>query len=251
MEILYSILIFYLGAIFAAFAHVLGVRLPKKEIITGKSYCDFCRTSLRLIDVLPIFGYIINRGKCYKCKNKISIIYPLVEIIGGILFLISYLLIKEFNWELFLVFTLITVLLIESISDIYHQIVIDSVWMIGAFIIAGIRLIQGEFLDYLLSAVILFAVLILLALLGKAIFKKEALGGGDIKLFILIGFSLTIYQGLLALFLSAVIGLIVALIYQIKPGKEMPFVPMISLATIICFWFGSDIISWYLNLLGM
>ena len=251
MEILYSIIIFYLGAIFASFAHVLGVRLPNKEIITGKSYCDFCKSKLRLIDVLPIIGYLINRGKCYKCKHKISLIYPLFEIIGGLLFLVSFLLINDFNWELLLAFTLITVLLVETISDIYHQIVIDSIWMIGAIIIAGIRLIQGQFIEYLISALILFAVLIILALLGKLIFKKQALGGGDIKLFILIGFSLTIYEGLLALFLAALIGLIFALIYQIKLGKEMPFIPMISIATILCFWFGSDLINWYLNLLGM
>lgn len=251
MDILYYILIFYLGAIFASFANVLGIRLPNKEVITGKSYCDFCRSKLRLLDVLPIIGFLFNRGKCYKCKHKISIIYPLFEIIGGTLFLVSFYLINDFNWELLLAFTLITVLLIETISDIYHQIVIDSVWIIGVFIIAGIRLIQGQFLNYLISAAILFAILLILAIVGKLIFKKQALGGGDIKLFIFIGFSLTIYEGLLALFLAALIGLIFALIYQIRLGREMPFIPMISIATIICFWFGTDIINWYLNLLGM
>jgi prepilin signal peptidase PulO-like enzyme (type II secretory pathway) len=222
--------------------------LIKKESLGGVSHCDYCNAKLRFIDVLPIFGYIINLGKCHKCNSKIPIKHLVIEIIGGLLYLISFLLIGEINLDLAIALIMITVLMSESLSDIYERIVFDRIWIIGLAMIFTIRIILNEFLPYLLSSAILFAIMFAFAWLGKILFKKEAFGGGDIKIYIFIGFVLTYDLGLLSLFLAAVLGLIYALINKIKLKNELPFIPMISIAVYICYFFGQNILDWYLNL---
>lgn len=251
MNTLYSIIFLYLGATLASFANCLTYRLCKKEKISGKSYCDNCHNDLRLIDVLPIFGFIFNLGKCHHCQKKISYQHLVWEIFGGFLFLISFLIINEISWELLVSYILITVLLIETMMDIRSHQVIDIVWIVGILVVIIIRIIQSVFLTYLISSLALFAIMISLALLGKMVFKKDSLGGGDIKLYLFIGFLLSFPEGILSILLAAIFGLIYAMIFKIKSGKEMAFVPMISLAVLICYFYGTEIINAYFNLFGM
>ncbi len=251
MNIIYSIIFLYLGATLASFANCLAYRLHKNEKITGKSYCDNCHNDLRFIDVLPILGFIFNLGKCHNCKEKISYQHLIWELIGGILFMISFQIIKEISWELLISYILITVLLIETLIDIRSNQVNDIIWICGIIMVIIIRIIQNVFFTYLISSLGLFAIMISLALLGKFLFKKDSLGGGDIKLYIFIGFLLTFQEGLLSILLAAIFGLIYAAVFKIKSGKEMPFVPMISLAVLICYFYGADSINAYFNLFGM
>jgi prepilin signal peptidase PulO-like enzyme (type II secretory pathway) len=224
------------------------MRIIKSEKITGRSYCDNCRVSLKLIDVLPILGYLINRGKCFNCKETIPVKHPIIELIGGLLYLLVFIIIKEFSFELVIGYIMLFVLISETLSDFYEKIVIDTIWIIGLFFLVLLRIVQENILRYLISSTALFSIMFLLALLGKRIFKKEALGGGDIKLYLFIGFVINFYLGLLSLFFASILGLIYAISYKQKPGKEMPFVPMISLGVLICFLFGNDLINWYVNL---
>jgi prepilin signal peptidase PulO-like enzyme (type II secretory pathway) len=248
MNTLFAILSFLLGASLMSFSNLIVTRLIKKESLGGVSHCDYCDLKLRFIDVLPIFGYIINLGKCHNCKRKIPIKHLIIEIIGGFLFLISFLFLGEINLDLAIALIMITVLMAESLSDIYERIVFDRIWIIGLVIILIIRIIQNEILPYLLSSAILFALMFAFAWLGRLLFKKEAFGGGDIKLYIFIGFVLTYDLGLLSLFLAALLGLAYALLKKIKLQNELPFVPMISIAVYICYFFGHNILDWYLNL---
>jgi prepilin signal peptidase PulO-like enzyme (type II secretory pathway) len=251
MTFLYGILIFYLGSLFASFAYVIGLRIPKEISINKRSYCDNCEKQLPFAHVLPIFGYMISKGRCSDCQTKIPLTYLIYELLGGALFVLSYIIIGEFSLELLVSFIFITVFLVEVISDIYYKEVIDMAWIVGLVPIVIIRIIQEQFLVYLFSASILFVSLFLIAYLGKWIFKKEALGGGDIKIYIFIGFIIPIFQGLLSLFLAAFFGLFYALIIKMKPGKEMAFIPMIFMGVLISYFFGELMIEWYLNLLGM
>ena len=88
------------------------------------------------------------------------------------------------------------------------MIVLDRIWIIGIIPVIAIRIIQGEFFTHLISSAVLFSILFLIAYLSQKIYKKDALGGGDVKLFIFIGFILTLGQGLLALFLTSLFGFI-------------------------------------------
>jgi prepilin signal peptidase PulO-like enzyme (type II secretory pathway) len=83
MTILYTSLIFIFGSLLTSFYLVLGERLPKNDSINGRSHCDTCHHELRWIDIIPIFGYLINRGKCHFCKSKIPICHLILELLGG------------------------------------------------------------------------------------------------------------------------------------------------------------------------
>ena len=250
MMILYSILFFLFGSLFASFFQLLAYRLPNKETLFGRSYCPNCHVDLRMIDVLPIFGYIINRGRCHFCHEKISLSYLLTEILGGFLFTVAYLIIG-FEWELIVALVLILVLLTESITDITKMLVIDKIWMIGMIPIIIIRFIQGSFTDYFISAFTMFGLLFLVSLIGRMIAKKEVLGGGDVKLYLFIGFTMLLPQAFLSLFLASIFGVIYAIIRKKRQSSYLPLVPFIFIGVLISYFYGTILIHWYLNLLGM
>lgn len=249
MEILYAIYVFIVGMLLSSFYGVVAMRIPNKESILGRSYCPACKKPITFIDVLPLVGYIINKGKCRSCQTKIPVKYLLIEIIGGLLFLGAYLL-YGFSIQFLISSIFISVFIIESISDIEQFIVIDRVWMIGIIPLIIIRIIEGNVLTYIISSIVLFSILYLIAVLGAKTLKKEALGGGDIKLYLFIGFVLTWQQGLLSLFIASFFGLLYAMFNQ-NENKMLPLVPFISLGVIISFTYGQDLINWYLNFLRM
>lgn len=250
MTILYSVLIFIFGSLLTSFFHLIALRLPNKESIMGHSYCPHCHHPLRLIDVIPIFGYLINRGKCHFCKMPIPISHLILEVIGGILFIGSYLLLG-FQWELMVAFIMISVLMIETISDQTYMIVIDKIWIIALVPLIIFRAIQGEILVYLLSSAVMFSILFIFAWLGKKIYHREAFGGGDVKLYLFIGFVLSIEQAILSLFLASLFGLIFGLIKKTKSGPEIALIPFIFAGVLIAYFFGNSMIEWYINLLGV
>lgn len=249
MDVLISIYIFIIGMLLSSFFGVIAMRIPNKESLMGRSYCPKCHHQLRFIDVLPLVGYFINKGRCRDCKETIPIIYLVIEVIGGLLFLGAYLL-YGFTLSFVIAVILISVLMIESISDFEQMIVIDRIWMIGIIPLIVIHIIQKNILTHLLSSLILFAILYSISFIGSKVYKKEALGGGDVKLYIFIGFVLTWQQGLLSLFLASFFGLIFGLIFK-KQNKLMPLVPFIALGVMISFVFGHQMIDWYINLLRM
>lgn len=250
MTLTYSILIFILGALFTSFFQLIAERIPNHESINGRSYCPQCHHQLRWIDILPVFGYLLNKAKCHFCKMPIPISHVLLEIFGGALFVFAYLMIG-FQLELIVVLIMISVLLVESISDAKFMVVIDRIWIIGIVPLIVIRIIQGQFFDYGLSSIILFAILFMFAYIGKIMYHKEAFGGGDVKIYLFIGFVLTYQLGILSLFLAALFGLIYGVARRKTVGSEIPLIPFIFAGVFIAYFYGEFIMSWYLNLLGV
>ena len=250
MTILYAIIVFISGSLFTSFYHVLAIRLNQNETLLGRSHCDTCNHDLNLLDVFPIIGYLLNKGKCRYCNAFIPMRHLIYEIIGGTIFLLSYLA-YNFTLDFWILAIVMSVLIIESISDIDQMIVIDKIWMIGLIPLITLRIIDNDILTYLLSSLVLFTILLLIAIIGKKGFKKDVLGGGDIKLYIFIGFALTLPVGLLSIFLSSLFGLIYGIIFIKHRGKYMPLVPFITLSVFVCYLYGQQLIDWYLNLLGM
>jgi len=250
MQYLLYIFIFYLGSLATSFYHVIGYRLPKGLSVNGRSTCESCGKPLKLIDILPIIGYLFNKGRCRYCHEKISIKHFIFEIIGGLIFLLGYL-IYGLTIPFIIYIILVSVLMIESISDIYYKIVIDRVWMIGAVMMIIIRIYEGNMLPYLLSSTLLFLLLFSISYVASKIYKKEALGGGDVKLFIFIGLVLTIELGILTLFLASLFGFLYGIIKLRDKSLELPLVPFIFFASLISFLYGDVIIKAYLSLLGV
>lgn len=249
MNIVIGSILFLTGALFTSFYELVATRIPNNLSINGKSECPHCHHSLRLIDVFPVFGYLFNLGKCHFCKKPIPIKHLIVEIMGGAFFLYAYLA-YSFTSTFFVLVIAYSVLFISSILDIKHRIVYDSIWILGLVPLILIRILDSVFWEYLLSGAILFLTLFLLALLGKFIFKKDALGGGDIKLYFFIGFVIPITSGFLSLLFASFFGLIYGLTLVKKENREIPFVPFIALGVLVAFLFGESLITWYLSLLG-
>lgn len=250
MDILYSILLFLLGSLLTSFYQLVGSRLPNKETILGRSYCDQCHHELTIIDVIPILGFLLQKGRCRSCGRKIAICYPIREILGGLIFVFTYVYVG-FSLEMIIILVMFSVLFIESISDQLHMIVLDRIWIIGTFPLIVIRIIEGEWQTYLLSSCVLFATLYLISYLSSKIYKREALGGGDVKLYFFIGWLLTLTQGFLSLFLASILGLVYGMIKVRKKSKAFALVPFIALGVFIAYFYGDVLIEGYLNLLGM
>ena len=121
MEIIYIVFIFIIGCIFGSFFNVVGYRVPNElSIVRPGSFCPKCKHSLRWYELIPIFSFLIQKGKCRDCKEKISIIYPVVELTTGILFVSSYL-IFGFSNQFLVALLVSSFTMIVIVSDISMQ----------------------------------------------------------------------------------------------------------------------------------
>ena len=236
---LYMILIFVYGTIFGSFYNVVGDRLPnKKSIIKPRSHCPVCGHILTPLELIPVLSYVFQLGKCKNCKAKIPIFHPLYELFVGLLFLLCYLAFG-FSWDLLIALTFISMLAIQLVSDLNYFIILDEIIVVfGILLLIEIFFINGleSFLYSLLSGVICFIIMYLIKLMGDAIFKKESMGGGDIKLMFVIGLVLGWKVGLLSIFLGSLIGLPISIIVlKLKKTNIIPFGPLLSMGAMILY----------------
>jgi len=249
MEILVSLYLFLFGIVFGSFYNVVGLRVPVKEsIISPPSHCPNCGRQLTAIDLVPVFSYIFLRGKCRTCGAKISPIYLMTELVTGLLFVWSYHQLG-LSIELIVALFFFSLLLIIVVSDLQYMLIPDKVLLFFLpFLLVG-RIVSPlePWWDALLGAIIGFAILYLIAVISKG-----GMGGGDIKLFFLIGLVLGTVKTLLTLFVASVIGMIIGIIVLKvrKQGRKtpVPFGPSIAIASCIVYFYGDSIIDWYWNL---
>jgi leader peptidase (prepilin peptidase)/N-methyltransferase len=253
------ILIFIFGLIIGSFLNCVIWRLYKEEsFIVGKSYCPHCRHSLEFLDLFPVLSYLFLGGKCRYCKGKISFQYPLVEIITAIIFSFTYFFLGSVI-SLQLIFWLIIMafLIVIFIFDLKYFIIPDEV-IYPAIFLSIIWLIYSFFIGTIGSFEI---VLTIITSLGASLFffliwyfsKGMAMGFGDVKLALLIGLLLGFPNAIVGLFLGfllgAIIGLIMVFLKKRGMGSEVPFAPFLIAGLIISFFFGSNIVNWYLSLM--
>lgn len=239
MEMYYGIIFFLLGTIFGSFFCVVGTRLPNGEsIVFPPSHCTSCGHKLRFFELIPVFSYLMQKGRCTKCKCKLSLKYPLYEICTGLLFCLCYLSFG-ITLELLLALTFVSSLLIVIISDIDSYIIPDEVILCSSILmIIEIFCIYGFRATYmhLINGVLSFLIMYLTKCLGDFLFKKESMGGGDIKLLFLIGLVIGFKMSVVTIFFSSFIGLPVSIfILYIKKTNIIPFGPFLSVAAIILF----------------
>lgn len=247
MTIYYTVVFFILGSVLGSFYNVIGDRLPKHEsIITPRSHCVNCGHILSFYELIPILSYILLRGKCHKCYKKISIIHPLFELLSGILFMISFL-VFGLSLKLLIALTFISLLLIVIISDYNYMIIPDEILVIGNIILIIELIITYGIKDTGMSIIngfIAFFMMWFIKILGDFFFKRESMGGGDIKLMFTFGLILGLLNSVLSIFLASIIGLPVSLIMLRKNSShEVPFGPYLSMAAIILFLTQFDYLS--------
>ena len=233
----FIIAFFILGTILGSFFMVVAERIPRGEsIITPPSHCDKCNHRLSPIELIPIFSYIIQGGKCRNCKTKLSIFYPLYELVSGILFSLTYIS-YGLTPQLIIALTFVSMLLIIVLSDIEYMIISDGVLiffilalMVEIFLIYNLKTLGISVVNGLIS----FSIMFLLRLFGNFIFKKDTMGGGDIKLMFVFGLVLDYKMAILSIFIGSVIGLPISLlIVKNKKNHEIPFGPFLALGSLI------------------
>ena len=246
------IIFFILGTVLGSFYNVVGYRLPKEEsVIRPKhSYCPNCHNRLKWYELIPIISYIIQLGKCRHCHHKISFFYPMIEFLTGILFAVSFYSFG-YSYELVIALTLSSLFCIVIVSDVNYLMIPDEVTLIAAIIIMVVEFLMKGLLGGLQaigSGILLFLVMYLIMLLGNFMFKKESLGGADIKLMFIAGLTLGPLLGLMVIFIASVIALPVSLIiYIVDRENVIPFGPFIVAAMLILFLLKIDL-NMFMNL---
>ncbi len=234
--------LFIMGTIFASFYTVVGMRLPNgKSIISPRSHCESCNRILKWYELIPIISFFITSGRCRACNAKISLIYPLIELLGGILFVLSYL-IFGFTYNTLIMLIISSLLIIIFVSDFKYFVILDSPLLISSILIFIIRYLDlglKNTLIYVLCGFSMFVTMYLIKLLGDRLFKRESLGGGDIKLSFVMGLVLGFRLGIFSLIIASFLALPYAfyLIYSKKADNEMPFGPFLISALLIVFMF--------------
>ena len=252
MTIMISIYLFFIGAALTSFLTLSGERVPDKRPITGRSVCLECNQTIDWVSLIPIVGFIIRGGKCHQCGASIPKKYPLLELIGGTLFLGTYLYHGALTPEVIIALLFFALMLLVTASDLAHMIVPNIFLYIGFPIILIGRMLYplDERLYSLLGALAAFIFLWLIALYGKKRFNTTALGGGDIKLYIIIGLFLELNLVFLSLFFASLIGILFGKIVLKRHGK-VPFVPFIFAGSVLAYFIGDPVIDWYLSLFNM
>ncbi|MCP2035068.1 leader peptidase (prepilin peptidase)/N-methyltransferase [Planomicrobium sp. HSC-17F08] len=251
MFITYTAFFSIFGLVFGSFYNVVGLRVPKNESIAfPPSHCTKCNRQLTALDLVPVFSYLFLRGRCRSCGEKIHWVYPLMEAITAVLFAISFWQLG-FQPELIVALIFVSLLVIITVSDIAYMLIPDKVLLPVGIVLLALRLFipLDPWWDALLGAAVGFGILLLIAIVSKG-----GMGGGDIKLFFVIGLVLGTSGTLMTLFFASLIGAIAGIV-QLRVRNQdrktpVPFGPSIALGAVITYFWGDALLNWYMNFWG-
>ncbi|MBI4994328.1 prepilin peptidase [Candidatus Peregrinibacteria bacterium] len=265
LTIVFTAILFILGAAVGSFTSVVIYRLHTKEkgIFGGKSSCTECKTVLKPLDLVPILSYLVLRGKCRYCSKEISYMYPLLELITGALFALLFLkfqfidanfVFSEKMLAMYILFAFYTFVLVFTFFYDLHYLKVSDEILLPAILIGLIATLATpetpHFIDALIGAGIgiAFFGLQILASRGKWV------GLGDLRVGAFMGVILGWKFMIIALFLSYFIGSAVSIFIAIKQkkfyGVKVPFAPFLVTGTFLTIFFGDKILSWYLGGMG-
>ncbi len=242
------------GLLFGSFLNVCAFRWPQDQsVVAPRSSCPDCGEMIRWFDNIPVISWLILRGRCRNCSTSVSVQYPLVELATGLI------------WA-GVVFGLgpapeairgaafLTILLGIALTDARFYIIPDEFSIGGAVLGIGLAFLPDgiTWQQSLLGAATGFFLLWGVAVLGKLAFKKDAMGGGDIKMMAMIGAFLGVTGVLLTLFLGALLGSLIFGPISWKTKKLVPFGIFLSVGGAVTYVWGPTIVAWYVtSILGM
>lgn len=251
-----TVFVFLAGLALGSFLNVCIHRLPKDEsIVTPGSHCPECDKAIAWYDNIPVLSYLLLLGRCRSCKGRIPARYPLVEALTALLttalFLKFGLHPKFFSYAI-----MSSGLIVATFMDFEHGVIPDMITMGGlavglilAFLfpsVVGENSVKDGVLNAAAGALFGGASIFLAGLLGKAMFKKEAMGEGDIWLLAMIGSFLGFRLTLLTFFIAPFFGAIVGIILRLKDGREtIPYGPYLSLGALVSVFFADKIVGLY------
>lgn len=243
-----ALLVFVLGTFFGSFFNVVIYRLPiKKSIVVGSSSCPNCDTPIKPYDLIPVFSYMFLLGRCRHCKHKISIRYPLIELLTGVLYALVYVQFG-FSTSFWIGIVLMSVLVIIAMIDIDTMEIYDTFHII-ILVLAIINLFTSDLhpMNFIIGFFIISIPFFILAYLTGGI------GGGDIKLIavagLLLGYGPTIVAFLIAS-ISGGIFAVVLLLLKVETRKSLiAFGPFLCVGIAIAYLYGPQLIQWYIALI--
>ena len=242
--------IFVLGTVIGSFLNVVALRtVSGKKFYHGRSECIHCLSTINWFDNIPILSFLILKGKCRSCNQNISLQYPLVEFITGAVFMFFF--IQYMDSQHLVIFLILSAMLILiSVIDILEK----SIYQSHLYILLALTIIFRIFVEPIGNLIDLFygplafgGFLSLLRWVGGKIYKKEAMGIGDVKLAVVLGFMLSLQLAIVALYISFISASLLG-VYLIaskrKSERIIPFAPFLSLGAITAYFFGQNIIYW-------
>lgn len=262
-SIVFLILIFLC---WGSFLNVIAYRsVYDKKFLQKRSTCNSCNKLIVWYDNIPLISWIVLRAKCRNCKNKISILYPVIEtltsiILTSLFFYIFYVqnnfvFTKNNIFSFFAYFIFFSALIVATRTDLEEMVIpqIFSIWLVPlGFIFSYLNILEISFISSLMGAVIGYGILWLVAKLFKLFTKKDGLGTGDMELLALIGSFTGVFGVWFTIFLSSLIGVLVGSIYlymtKNRHDFKIPFGPFLVLGAILYFFFKSyfiDFIFYY------
>ena len=261
-----GVMIFIFGIIIGSFLNVCIVRLPyEKSVIRPRSHCVKCKKTIPWYNNIPLVSYILLKGKCRFCGEKISFRYFLVELLTGLSF-VGFYLYYGLTASVFAYFVMISCFIVATFVDFEHRIIPDEVSVGGMCVglvlslfipsLHGLVVSPGSGIQpYLLSFwYSIVGVLIgggsiyLMGLLGDFIFKKESMGGGDVKLMALVGAFMGWKLALLTFFVAPIFGALYGIEEKIRTkDSTIAYGPFLVMGAIISLFWGQLIINWLLR----
>lgn len=249
-----TIISFLFGTLWGSFFYTLAIRYTDGSMaakplegLFSRSRCPACRNEISPIMLIPIFGYIIQKGKCRNCGNTIPVWYPAMEILYGAMAAL-------FAWNTgvsfyaFNIYILASIALCIAIIDVNTLTIPDSLIIAFVLLSAYPVILNYNIRDNLFGMLALFAVFMIILLLFPGSF-----GGGDVKLASAIGFLSGLEQSIVVLEISLVTGALVGIIYALKTKKglrtKIPFAPFLAVGLIISLLYGRDILLVYFRVL--
>lgn len=261
MDWFLGIIITVLGLFIGSFLNVVIYRYPKnKSVIFPHSHCPICKNKLKWYHNIPLFSFLFLKGKCAFCQEKISFRYPLVELLTGILFLLSFLSAGlSYTLIFYLIFVAMGVIIAfidydeKLIPDLFLLIILINGFL---YFLYNVIFISGyDYWKHIIGFFAGFLPLYLIRFVASKIYKREALGLGDIKYMSVVGFFLgwqkVILIILIASLLSSIVEITLISLKKKKKNEEFAFGPYLVLGSIIAMLYGNIISEFYLNLLSI
>ena len=240
-------LIWMIGACFGSFFMVVGLRVPiKQSIVFPRSTCSNCTHILEPFDLIPLFSYLIQKGRCHHCHERFSFLYPLTELLTGLLFVLTFLKFYQQPKELISIFCLVSFGIIFIVSDLHYFLLPDSLMSLFFSVTLIVRLwFHPLSLSYYLTSALTFFLFFYIFYY----FMNDKIGGGDVKIFGVLGLFFGFESTLLILFIACLTSLLTSLtlFYFKKISKQtpLPFAPFIFLGSFIVALYGTTFSNFF------
>lgn len=244
-----SITVFAFGNLLGSFLNVVIYRLPREKSITYPgSKCPSCNTPIAWYDNIPVLSWTILGGKCRYCKNPISVRYPFIELVTGLLLLMTYLTF-DISWNWFFLAYFMCLMVVITWIDIDLMLIFNSLTYPGIAMGFIYSYINNNLQQSVLGSIIGTVLFYLIAKISLLVMKKEGMGMGDVTLVALLGAWLGFNNLLGTLFISFFLGSVIGIILLLKKGKSehFPFGPSLTAGAIITLLTKNYLMTWYLS----